>query len=230
MQVLFRTVYGSALYGTSTPNSDADYVTIYLPSLTEVLVGRLPQKVRESSTNKGDGKNVSSDVDEKFVTVQKFASDFYEGKQYAVEVAFAAIWTKAEKMDTGFFCLNNWLTSQVVSSRALLDDNAVLGLTEAALEAQRRGDNKKAYSSLRLVTTSLELRQNAYLSYPMLNATLLREIKQGNGSVEGYVDWVRRAQKEAPTSRLVSNSHMGRESFDERLATYIADIYGLKND
>ena len=37
---LLRTVYGSHLYGTSTPSSDFDYKVVYLPPLEDVLLGK----------------------------------------------------------------------------------------------------------------------------------------------------------------------------------------------
>lgn len=230
MTVLFRTPYGSALYGTFTPDSDTDYVTVYLPDITDVLVGNLPQRVREKSTNTGDGKNSASDVDEKFVTVQKFASDFYEGKQYAVEVAFAAMAAHMSTIDKQFQYLAGWLVHQVVSTRALLSDEAVEGLIESARRACVSGDHKKAYSNLRLVTTSIELRSQGYLAFPMLSANRLRAIKRGECSIEDHVEFLQRMQKTPPVGRLFANYHLDRKHFNEELARHIRTMYFYQDD
>lgn len=79
---------GSHLFGTSTPTSDVDYKTVYLPALGELLLGG-GVKNSAQSTKEGKGKNTSTDVDHEYVPLQVFARDFLNGQTYALELAFA---------------------------------------------------------------------------------------------------------------------------------------------
>jgi hypothetical protein len=97
MMKLFTTLYGSKLYGTSTPTSDRDIKHIVLPSLDDLLLGKkLEAKVKK--TNKVEHtRNSADDIDEEFIPLQIFARHFVEGQTYAIELAFAVEGTHAEQ-------------------------------------------------------------------------------------------------------------------------------------
>lgn len=94
MNELFRVVYGSHLYGTSTPTSDLDEKVVYLPAFEDVLLGK---KLRTFKTrHDADGGSVSSaakmpdgGVEVEYVPFQTFCRDFLNGQTYALECAFA---------------------------------------------------------------------------------------------------------------------------------------------
>lgn len=89
MKKLFTCYYGSKLYGTNTPSSDTDIKHIVLPSLDDMLLGRkLVAKVKKTNQVK-DTRNSADDVDEEFIPLQVFATDFFNGQTYALELAFA---------------------------------------------------------------------------------------------------------------------------------------------
>jgi len=54
MEVLFKTIFGSQLYGTNTPNSDVDYKGVFLPNLKDVLVGKAKLDSSVNTSNKED--------------------------------------------------------------------------------------------------------------------------------------------------------------------------------
>ena len=83
---LYRTQYGSRLYGTNQPHSDTDWKIIFLPELQSVLAGNQILKTKFVSPNVDDK---STQVDEDFIPVQKFAKDFLYGVPYAIEVAYS---------------------------------------------------------------------------------------------------------------------------------------------
>lgn len=90
-KILYTTEFGSKLYGTTTPSSDTDYKSIYLPDLDDVLTVR-PINVHNLKTNDQFGqKNGAEDVDHEMIPFQKFARDFIEGQTYAVEIAFSVL-------------------------------------------------------------------------------------------------------------------------------------------
>ena len=96
MNELLRTVYGSHLYGTSTPSSDFDYKVVYLPPLEDVLLGR---KLRTFKTREDAAGNPVSDTasmpdggtEVEFVPFQTFCRDYLDGQTYALEVAQALV-------------------------------------------------------------------------------------------------------------------------------------------
>ncbi len=88
MKVLFKTKYGSQLYGTNTPTSDTDWKVIVIPPLQDLLVGKKLVTVGQS-TGDDKSKNNADDEDISFIPLQIFAKDFFGGQTYAVEVAFA---------------------------------------------------------------------------------------------------------------------------------------------
>jgi len=95
--VMFVVEYGSKLYGTNTPTSDTDYKVVYLPDLSDVLLGKkmVSTKVRFDA----EGKKLTDDnqpmpangVECEFVPFQTFVREFVRGQTYAVECAYALL-------------------------------------------------------------------------------------------------------------------------------------------
>jgi hypothetical protein len=89
-RTLFRTVYGSRLYGTATPTSDSDFKEITLPDIRVLLLGgKLANSVKQTSP--GVGANGPEDIDVEYIPLQIFARDFAAGQTYAYELAFTII-------------------------------------------------------------------------------------------------------------------------------------------
>ena len=94
--VLFVVTYGSKLYGTSTPTSDTDLKTVYLPRLDDVLLGK--RLVNTKTRADVNGMRVPDDqpmpdggVENEFIPFQVFVRDFVQGQTYAVECAYAIL-------------------------------------------------------------------------------------------------------------------------------------------
>lgn len=85
---LYRTVYGSKLYGTATESSDTDYKAIIVPSLKDMVLGaKLVNVVQQTN----DSANTASDVDIEYIPLQVFIRDFACAQLYAYELAFAIL-------------------------------------------------------------------------------------------------------------------------------------------
>lgn len=78
-------VYGSHLYGLSTPNSDLDYKGVYLPKLNEVLLGTFPQSFK-ASTGDDRTKNKAGDVDAEVMALSRFLQLACDGETMALDM------------------------------------------------------------------------------------------------------------------------------------------------
>ena len=95
MNELFKTVYGSRLYGTNTPTSDTDQKAVYLPELSDVLLGRKLQTHKKRFN--ADGSPLADDgtpmpdngVETEYIPFQVFCRDYLNGQTYALEVVMA---------------------------------------------------------------------------------------------------------------------------------------------
>lgn len=88
MDLLFKTKFGSHLYGLNTPSSDTDYKGIYMPTLSQLLLGTWPKSIR-TSTGTAHTKNTSEDIDEEYYALPYFIKLAVEGDTTAVDMLHA---------------------------------------------------------------------------------------------------------------------------------------------
>lgn len=87
---LFKTMFGSRLYGTNTPTSDVDWKEVFLPAIDQLLIGRKPTNV-VVSTGGDHVRNTKDDIDNEYIPIQVFANDFIGGQTYAIELAYSVL-------------------------------------------------------------------------------------------------------------------------------------------
>ena len=88
MNILAKIKFGSHLYGTASENSDLDYKGIYMPSLEDILLGRVKKSIN-LSTNKSNQKNSKDDVDIEFYSLHYFIHLACEGETVALDMLHA---------------------------------------------------------------------------------------------------------------------------------------------
>ena len=88
MDLLFKTKFGSHLYGLNTPSSDTDYKGIYMPTLSQLLLGTWPKSIR-TSTGTAHSKNTSEDIDEEYYALPYFIKLAVEGDTTALDMLHA---------------------------------------------------------------------------------------------------------------------------------------------
>lgn len=89
MRIIFKTKFGSHLYGTQTPTSDTDIRGVYLPSARDILLQRVKSTLRLTPQN-SERKNTAEDVDEEYWSLQHFLKKAGEGEITALDVLFAS--------------------------------------------------------------------------------------------------------------------------------------------
>lgn len=88
MKELCRILFGSHMYGTSTPASDLDYKGVFLPTKREIFLGKIPRNINEST---GDSftKNTSDDVDIELFGLHEFIKLALQGQTIAFDMLHA---------------------------------------------------------------------------------------------------------------------------------------------
>ncbi len=87
--LIVKMVFGSHLYGTTTPGSDQDYKGIFMPSEEQIFLGRIPKSV-SYNTKKGNRKrNDSKDVDTEIYSLHYFMQLACEGQTVALDMLHA---------------------------------------------------------------------------------------------------------------------------------------------
>lgn len=86
-QALVLMPFGSTVYGTALPTSDADYKAVFLPSRREILLGKMPQAIN-LKTNTGELKNTSADVDMEMYSLHKFLDLACQAQTVALDMLF----------------------------------------------------------------------------------------------------------------------------------------------
>lgn len=96
MRKLVSIKFGSHLYGTSTPASDVDLKSVYLPDAQSILLQRVKGSITNQRQKNQGEKNYAGEVDEESYSLQRFLSLAAEGQTVALDVLFAPEWSMVE--------------------------------------------------------------------------------------------------------------------------------------
>ncbi|CAL9998981.1 nucleotidyltransferase [Vibrio phage D484] len=146
-QVLFKSLFGSRLYGTDTPESDTDYKEVYMPSVKRLLRG-LAIKNSAESTGDDFSTNGADDEDYERIPVQVFTRDYLAGQSYAYELAHYALHDGVE-VDPAF----RKLCAELVVRYSTSNVKAMTGY--AMSQAQKYGVKGTRLNSIMLFQNAL---------------------------------------------------------------------------
>lgn len=96
MRKLVTIKFGSHLYGTSTPQSDVDLKSVYVPDAEAILLQRVKGSISNHRPKNAGEKNYAGEVDEESYSLQRFLSLAAEGQTVALDVLFAPEWAMTE--------------------------------------------------------------------------------------------------------------------------------------
>ena len=85
-RVLCKTMYGSRLYGTNTPESDTDYKHVFMLNTRDLLMCKYREGYKQDS-NPGQ-RNTSTDTDKDYHELQSFMKKAFSGQPFALEMLF----------------------------------------------------------------------------------------------------------------------------------------------
>lgn len=89
MKVIFKTLFGSHLYGLDTPQSDKDYKAIAVPDGKDILLQKAFKVLNETTKPKGRIKNTNDDTDLEIFSLHQFIKLCKEGQTVALDMLFA---------------------------------------------------------------------------------------------------------------------------------------------
>lgn len=69
--IIVKSVFGSHLYGTSTPESDQDFKVVFMPTWEQIVLNRVP-RIANESTGLAHMKNTNKDKDTEIFSIYEF--------------------------------------------------------------------------------------------------------------------------------------------------------------
>ena len=89
MNKIIEIKFGSHLYGTDTPSSDADFKGIYLPTAREIVLERVKRNISTSRPKREFEKNTKDDVDSEIFSLAEYMRLLCDGQTVALDMLFA---------------------------------------------------------------------------------------------------------------------------------------------
>lgn len=96
MKRIVRIKFGSHLYGTSTPASDIDYKSVYIPTARDIVLQRVQASVNTARRKEHKEKNLPGETEEESYSLQKYLALAAECQTVAMDVLFAPEWSMTQ--------------------------------------------------------------------------------------------------------------------------------------
>ncbi len=96
MKRIVHIKFGSHLYGTSTPQSDIDFKSVYVPSARDILLQRVRGAINTARPKAEKEKNLPGEVEEESYSLQRYLGLAAECQTVAMDVLFAPEWSMTE--------------------------------------------------------------------------------------------------------------------------------------
>ncbi len=93
MRTIVRIKFGSHLYGTSTPASDLDFKSVFVPAARDILLQRGKDSISHQRPKAEGEKNYAGEIDEEAYSLRRYLGLASEGQTVALDVLFAPRWS-----------------------------------------------------------------------------------------------------------------------------------------
>jgi len=193
--LIFKAITGSKLYGTDTPQSDADYVGVFIPSKEYVLGTKTCEQV-EFKTNPSDSgkRNTKTDVDMTLYSLPKFIKLCSQNNPNILELLFV---DKNHTLVTTPYWEEIKANTHLFVSKKV--QHTFLGYAHSQKQkvlTKNPEGNRKIYIEkfgydvkfashlIRLLVEGLELLNNGQLRFPITMNRYIRDVKEGKYPIE----------------------------------------------
>lgn len=99
MITIMETRFGSVLYGTSTPASDEDFKSVFLPDVRDILLQRTRDTLSNRRAKTMCEKNVAGEADREAFALHRYLTLLAEGQTLALDMLFAPRWAMLSEPD-----------------------------------------------------------------------------------------------------------------------------------
>lgn len=89
MNIIFKTKFGSHLYGTNTPTSDEDFKAIFIADMDDIIMKRDRDTIHEDVKVTPGIKFQKGDTNCEYIELRRFIKDALEGQTYALDMLFS---------------------------------------------------------------------------------------------------------------------------------------------
>jgi predicted nucleotidyltransferase len=142
MKIIFKTLFGSHVYGINTPTSDLDYKSVFIPDPRDIVLQKVQKTVHEDTKTDPSKKNTPEDIDHEMFSLQEFLKLLAQGQTVALDMLFTPesfYIQSSPEWETILACRNKFLhkgTSAFVGyTKAQAAKYGVKGFRVAALRA-----------------------------------------------------------------------------------------------
>ena len=81
--------FGSHLYGTATETSDHDFKGVFLPTIWDILLGKIPKAYHYNSKKGNEERNTEKDIDIEIYSLHYFIDLACQGQTVALDMVHA---------------------------------------------------------------------------------------------------------------------------------------------
>lgn len=211
-RIILKFLTGSHLYGTNTPTSDKDFVSVFMPTEDELL-GLREEHIIEDRTNPGfigSKKNTFSNradnVDHTYYSLHKFAELARQNNPNIIELLFAPKRNVLECDRIGEMFLD---------SRDLFVSNRCYNTFKGYAQGQRKKletkktnmtgrqdlvkwygyDTKFASHLIRILFEGTQLLTEGFITFPLGNTKTLKDIRSGSYSMMDLLEEMKHSEK-----------------------------------
>lgn len=110
--IIFKTIFGSHLYGTDRPTSDSDFKGVFIEEYKNIVLKKDHETIHIDTKVNNREKNKSEDVDTELIELRKFIKDCLQGQTYALDMIFSS--------------RDKWLESSTIWEYIVLNRNKLL--------------------------------------------------------------------------------------------------------
>ncbi len=96
---ILKIKFGSWLYGTNTPESDLDYKAIYIPSVKDIVLGKIKKTINISRKKEEKERNTKDDIDVEIFSLDRYVDLLCEGQTVALDMLFSPEFKQSTERD-----------------------------------------------------------------------------------------------------------------------------------
>lgn len=89
MKTIFKTEFGSVIYGTNVIGSDTNYKSIFIPDFRDIILQRPARTININTKADKNSRNCKDDIDDEAFSLQEFCKLLCEGQTVALDMIFS---------------------------------------------------------------------------------------------------------------------------------------------